>query len=348
MDIRLENFTKRFGRTTVIEGMDLSIKDGEMLALLGPSGCGKSTTLFAICGIHRIDGGRLFFGDQDVTDTSSQNRNVGVVFQSYALYPHMTVAENIGFPLRVRGDDTASRRRAIEEMAELVQITPYLKRRPAELSGGQQQRVALARALIRRPGVLLLDEPLANLDAKLRLEMRAEIRRIQRETGITAVLVTHDQVEAMSMSDRIAIMEEGRIVQIAEPMEMYGEPASDFVAGFLGNPPISFLDGRIEGGTFLHPESGLRIPSNGVPDQSKVRAGIRPEHVQASGGVPIEGEISFFEAHGRETLYELKLSGGGTLRSIQASSPDKQIGDLVQWGIDPNAIFLFSADGERL
>jgi inositol-phosphate transport system ATP-binding protein len=348
MDIRLENFTKRFGPTTVIEGMDLSIKDGEMLALLGPSGCGKSTTLFAICGIHRIDGGRLFFGDQDVTDTSSQNRNVGVVFQSYALYPHMTVAENIGFPLRVRGDDTASRRRAIEEMAELVQITPYLKRRPAELSGGQQQRVALARALIRRPGVLLLDEPLANLDAKLRLEMRAEIRRIQRETGITAVLVTHDQVEAMSMSDRIAIMEEGRIVQIAEPMEMYSEPASDFVAGFLGNPPISFLDGRIEGGTFLHPESGLRIPSNGVPDQPRARAGIRPEHVQANGGVPIEGEISFFEAHGRETLYELKLSGGGTLRSIQASSPDKQIGDRVQWGIDPNAIFLFSADGERL
>jgi inositol-phosphate transport system ATP-binding protein len=348
MDIRLENFTKRFGPTTVIEGMDLSIKDGEMLALLGPSGCGKSTTLFAICGIHRIDGGRLFFGDRDVTDTSSQNRNVGVVFQSYALYPHMTVAENIGFPLRVRGDDTASRRRAIEEMAELVQITPYLKRRPAELSGGQQQRVALARALIRRPGVLLLDEPLANLDAKLRLEMRAEIRRIQRETGITAVLVTHDQVEAMSMSDRIAIMEEGRIVQIAEPMEMYSEPASDFVAGFLGNPPISFLDGRIEGGTFLHPESGLRIPSNGVPDQPKARAGIRPEHVQANGGVPIEGEISFFEAHGRETLYELKLSGGGTLRSIQASSPDKQIGDRVQWGIDPNAIFLFSADGERL
>ena len=348
MDIRLENFTKRFGPITVIEDMNLTIEDGEMLALLGPSGCGKSTTLFAICGIHRIDGGRLYFGDQDVTDTSSQDRKVGVVFQSYALYPHMTVAENIGFPLRIRGDDSNSRRRAIEEMADLVQITPYLKRRPAELSGGQQQRVALARALIRRPDVLLLDEPLANLDAKLRLEMRAEIRRIQRETGITAVLVTHDQVEAMSMCDRIAIMEEGRIVQVAEPMEMYNQPASDFVAGFLGNPPIAFLDGRIEQGAFIHEESGLRIPSNGAPDQPNARAGIRPEHVQANSGVPIEGEITFFEAHGRETLYELKLAGGGHLRSIQANTPDKQIGDRVSWGIDPGAVFLFSEDGARL
>lgn len=348
MDIRLENFTKRFGPITVIEDMNLEIHDGEMLALLGPSGCGKSTTLFAVCGIHRIDGGRLYFGQDDVTDTPSQQRAVGVVFQSYALYPHMTVAENIGFPLRVRGDDTASRKRAIAEMAELVQITPYLKRRPAELSGGQQQRVALARALIRRPDVLLLDEPLANLDAKLRLEMRSEIRRIQRETGITAILVTHDQVEAMSMCDRIAIMEEGKIVQIAAPMDMYNEPASDFVAGFLGSPPISFLDGRIEQGAFVHQQSGLRIPSNGSPDQANVRAGIRPEHVQANAGVPIEGEITFFEAHGRETLYELALAGGGALRSIQASTPDKQIGDRVNWGIDPNAVFLFSENGARL
>ncbi|MFN3172236.1 MAG: ABC transporter ATP-binding protein [Hyphomicrobiales bacterium] len=348
MDIRLENFTKRFGPITVIQDMNLEIHDGEMLALLGPSGCGKSTTLFAVCGIHRIDGGRLYFGQDDVTDTPSQQRAVGVVFQSYALYPHMTVAENIGFPLRVRGDDTASRKRAIAEMAELVQITPYLKRRPAELSGGQQQRVALARALIRRPDVLLLDEPLANLDAKLRLEMRSEIRRIQRETGITAILVTHDQVEAMSMCDRIAIMEEGKIVQIAAPMDMYNEPASDFVAGFLGNPPISFLDGRIEQGAFVHQQSGLRIPSNGAADQANVRAGIRPEHVQANAGVPIEGEITFFEAHGRETLYELALAGGGALRSIQASTPDKQIGDRVNWGIDPNAVFLFSENGARL
>ncbi|MEO0384735.1 MAG: ABC transporter ATP-binding protein [Pseudomonadota bacterium] len=348
MDIKLENFTKRFGPVTVIEDMNLEIYDGEMLALLGPSGCGKSTTLFAVCGIHRIDGGRLYFGQDDVTDTSSQERAVGVVFQSYALYPHMTVAENIGFPLRVRGDDNASRKRAIAEMAELVQITPYLKRRPAELSGGQQQRVALARALIRRPDVLLLDEPLANLDAKLRLEMRSEIRRIQRETSITAVLVTHDQVEAMSMCDRIAIMDQGKIVQIAAPMDMYNQPASDFVAGFLGNPPISFLDGCIEDGAFIHRESGLRIPSNGAANQEKVRAGVRPEHIQTSGGLPIEGEITFLEAHGRETLYELKLAGGGSLRSIQASTPDKQIGERVNWGINRKGVFLFSETGERL
>ena len=348
MDIRLEHFDKRFGPVSVIEDMNLTIEDGEMLALLGPSGCGKSTTLFAICGIHRMDGGRLYFGNEDVTETPSQERAVGVVFQSYALYPHMTVADNIGFPLRVRGDSRAERMRAVDEMAELVQIKDYLNRRPAELSGGQQQRVALARAMIRRPAVLLLDEPLANLDAKLRLEMRSEIRRIQRETGITAVLVTHDQVEAMSMCDRIAIMRQGRIVQIAEPMAMYSDPTSDYVAGFLGNPPISFLDGAVEAETFIHSASGLRLPAPGRKDLTTARAGIRPEHVGPGHTVPIGGEITFVEAHGRETLYELGLKGGALLRSIQGSPPQASVGDRVEWGIDPDAALLFAADGQRL
>lgn len=346
MDITLEGFTKRFGQTTVIDRLDLTINDGEMLALLGPSGCGKSTTLFAICGIHRMDGGRLMFGGEDVTERSSQDRAVGVVFQSYALYPHMTVADNIGFPLRVRGDDSASRKRAVHEMAELVQIDNYLHRRPAELSGGQQQRVALARALVRRPAVLLLDEPLANLDAKLRLEMRSEIRRIQRETGITAVLVTHDQVEAMSMSDRIAIMDKGQILQIAEPMTMYTEPVSDFVAGFLGNPPIAFLDGQITEGTFTHPASGLELPAPGITDQP-AHAGIRPEHVRDGGG-DVRGTLSFIEAHGRETLFEIELPGGDKLRSIQPTPPTARVGDTVAWGINAQAVLFFSQSGARL
>ncbi|MGH6808002.1 MAG: ABC transporter ATP-binding protein, partial [Ensifer adhaerens] len=251
MRILLDKFSKSFGTTKVIEDMDLEVGSGEMLALLGPSGCGKSTTLFAICGIHRPTSGRILFGDKDVTGLPSQERNVGVVFQSYALYPHMTVAENIGFPLTVRRMAAADIRKEVAEIAALVHIDNLLDRRPAQLSGGQQQRVALARALIRRPDVLLLDEPLANLDAKLRLEMRSEIRRLQKETGITAILVTHDQVEAMSMCDRIAIMKAGEIVQIATPSEMYNDPRTAFVAGFLGNPPISFLKGRAEGGAFV-------------------------------------------------------------------------------------------------
>jgi inositol-phosphate transport system ATP-binding protein len=227
---------------TVIDALDLTVEDGEMIALLGPSGCGKSTTLFAIAGLHRVDGGRILFGERDVASVSAQERNVGIVFQNYALYPHMTVAQNIAFPLRVRGESTAQMDGKVRAIADLVRIGELLERKPAQLSGGQQQRVALARALVREPDVLLLDEPLANLDAKLRMEMRSEIRRVQLETGITAILVTHDQVEAMSMCDRIALMKDGGIVQISEPAEMYDNPVDRYVAGFLGNPPIAFLE----------------------------------------------------------------------------------------------------------
>ncbi|RMF33329.1 MAG: ABC transporter ATP-binding protein, partial [Alphaproteobacteria bacterium] len=333
----------------VIEKMNLTVKDGEMLALLGPSGCGKSTTLFAICGIHRMDEGRLLFDGRDVTATTSQDRGVGVVFQSYALYPHMNVAENIGFPLKVRRESREDIRRKVAEMADLVQIGPYLDRRPAELSGGQQQRVALARALIRRPQVLLLDEPLANLDAKLRLEMRSEIRRIQQETGITAILVTHDQVEAMSMCDRIAIMREGRIVQTAPPAEMYRDPVDDFVAGFLGNPPIAFLEGRLEGGAFRAGETEIPIP--GLPEDTDgpARLGVRPEHFQPGAGAPVTGTVSFIETQGREILYDVTLPGGGILRSIQsADAPQATMGEVVGWGVDTGKALLFDAQGKRI
>ena len=237
MKIELQNFRKSFGSTVVINNMNLTINDGEMVALLGQSGCGKSTTLFCICGIHRINGGQILFGGVDVSDTPAQKRNVGVVFQNYALYPHMTIWDNIAFPLKVQGIKKQDQQTLVQEIAELVHIEQLLDRRPAQLSGGQQQRVALARALVRKPDVLLLDEPLANLDAKLRLEMRTEIRRIQQETGITAVLVTHDQIEAMSMCDRIALMHNGAILQLSTPTEMYNKPKDAFVANFLGTPP---------------------------------------------------------------------------------------------------------------
>ncbi|ASR12008.1 ABC transporter ATP-binding protein (plasmid) [Rhizobium leguminosarum bv. viciae] len=351
MRILLDNFSKSFGSTKVIENMRLEVRNGEMLALLGPSGCGKSTTLFAVCGIHRPTGGRILFGDRDVTDLPSQARNVGVVFQSYALYPHMTVAENIGFPLKVKGMPVADIRKEVDRIAALVQIGNLMGRRPAELSGGQQQRVALARALIRKPDVLLLDEPLANLDAKLRLEMRSEIRRLQRETGITAILVTHDQVEAMSMCDRIAIMKEGEIVQIATPAEMYNDPKTAFVAGFLGNPPITFLRGVVDKGAFTIPQSEIRVPlpdTVGAADGTKLMLGVRPEHFTPSGDIAVPGKVTFAETQGRENLYDVALAGGPLLRSIQPVRSDIRIGDDVRWAIDSRGIFVFDENGRRL
>ena len=351
MRILLDGFSKAFGAVSVIDNMTLEIKDGEMLALLGPSGCGKSTTLFAICGIHKVTSGRILFGDRDVTKIAPQERNVGVVFQSYALYPHKTVAENIAFPLQVKGLAAAEIKRQVDEMAGLVHIEKLLGRRPAELSGGQQQRVALARALVRRPDVLLLDEPLANLDAKLRLEMRSEIRRIQLETGITAVLVTHDQVEAMSMCDRIAIMDAGKIIQIATPSEMYENPRTQFVAGFLGNPPIAFLDGvvgdgaiEITGSDIRVPRSAASLPTRGAP----VVVGVRPENLGPVGDVPVKGRISFVETQGRENLYDLTLPNGRVLRSIQPVRSDIGLNDEVEWFMRSDRVFVFGADGARL
>ncbi len=352
MRISIENFTKTFGDTTVIENMSLEIADGEMMALLGPSGCGKSTTLFAICGIHRMDGGRLMFGDKDVTRTSSQDRNAGVVFQNYALYPHMNIFENIAFPLTVRKESKATIDRKVQDIADLVHIGELLKRRPAQLSGGQQQRVALARALVREPDILLLDEPLANLDAKLRLEMRSEIRRIQLATGITAVLVTHDQVEAMSMCDRIAIMDKGQIVQLSAPKDMYENPSSAFVAGFLGNPPIAFLEGTAADGSFrlansqvtLPVPSGIAVPGNGAP----MRFGIRPEFFQPDNPLKVPGKVTFVESHGREELYDVTLENGSVLRSIQPQSGGYKPGDEVNWGIAQDRVLAFGPDGKRL
>ncbi len=342
MQLDLIDFTKRFDGVAVIEDMTLSVKTGEMLALLGPSGCGKSTTLFAICGIHRIDSGQLKFGGRDVAHLPSQGgRNVGVVFQNYALYPHMSVFENIAFPLKVQKVDTAEIRRRVQEMAELVHIETLLERRPAQLSGGQQQRVALARALVRKPDVLLLDEPLANLDAKLRLEMRSEIRRIQQETGLTAILVTHDQVEAMSMCDRIALMNEGKIAQIdTPPTEMYRNPQDRFVAGgFLGNPPISFVDTS-------------DLPGYAPPPAGGHEVGLRPpEHVGPQFGTGLKGTVAFVETQGREDLFDIRLPSGKLVRSIQSAGAGGLTlgGQEVDWGgFNAAEALVFDMQGARV
>lgn len=334
MQLDLIDFTKRFGDTTVIEKMTLQVAAGEMIALLGPSGCGKSTTLFAICGIHQIDEGQLLFGGQDVGHLPSQKRNVGVVFQNYALYPHMAIFDNIAFPLTVQKLPKTEIKRRVTEIAAMVRISELLQRRPAQLSGGQQQRVALARALVRKPDLLLLDEPLANLDAKLRLEMRSEIRRLQQETGITAILVTHDQVEAMSMCDRIAIMNNGNIVQFEAPGEMYRNPCDKFVAGFLGNPPISFIKAT---------DLGDLAPAGSV------EVGVRPEHFGPQFGTGLSGEVIFVETQGREELIDVRTDrAGAVLRSIQPAGANLSPGQRVDWGLDQPRLFGFNGDGSRI
>ena len=286
MKVVLKDLTKKFpGRikkeeeVTAVSHFDFEIPDGKLVGLLGPSGCGKSTTLLMICGLYKPTSGKIFFGEDDVTDVPPEHRGVGLVFQNYALYPHMTVEQNIMFPLgNLKGKDKLSKeemkRRALEA-AKLVQIDQLMDRRPGQMSGGQQQRVAIARALVKMPRVLLMDEPLSNLDARLRLQTREEIRRIQRETGITTIFVTHDQEEAMSISDLIVVMKDGVVQQIGKPQSVYDDPANLFVAKFLGTPPVNVFDGSVRSGKlYIGPDAVYDAP--GLPDQ-KVWVGIRPE-----------------------------------------------------------------------
>lgn len=246
MNIRLENIHKTFGEVIAVNNLNLEIDDGELVSILGPSGCGKSTTLSLIAGLIEPDNGSIYFGDKDMTKVEPENRGIGMVFQNYALYPHMSVLKNIEFPLKMQKINKKERRERAINMAKLTKIDDLLNRKPSELSGGQQQRVAIARALVKEPEILLLDEPLSNLDARLRIEMREEIRRIQQEINITTIFVTHDQEEAMSISDKILLMKDGLYQQYTTPREMYSNPANKFVAKFLGNPPINFIEAKID------------------------------------------------------------------------------------------------------
>ncbi len=346
MEIKLDNFCKEFDGVQVIKDMNLTIKSGEMIALLGPSGCGKTTTLFSICGIHQINGGRILFGGKDVTNIEAKDRNIGIVFQSYALYPHMTVFENIAFPLKVRKYSKENIQEEVLKLAKLVKIDNLLDRRPYQLSGGQQQRVALSRALVHKPQILLLDEPLANLDATLRLEMRVEIRRIQKELGVTAILVTHDQVEAMSMCDRIALMKDGEICQVAEPIEMYKHPKNEFIASFLGNPPISIIKGKYSEGNFIGEGLDFKVKRSIIASNGdNIKVGIRPEHIDISNSGDINGKIIFIENQGRETLYDIKTKEGGFLRAISGPKSTYKVDDDISWALHGDKILFFDEEG---
>src|SRR5215470_1481266 len=297
--IELNNVRKNWVGATAVERIDLTIEDGAFVAVLGPSGCGKTTTLLMLAGIYSPTSGEIAFDGARVNDVEARDRNVGIVFQSYALYPNMSVLENIVFPLRFKQVERTEAEARAREIAALVRIDKLLDRRPAQLSGGQQQRVALARALVKRPHLLLLDEPLSNLDASLRLSMRTEIRRVQRELGVTTILVTHDQIEATTMADRIVVMNAGRVEQEGTTKDLYERPETLFVAGFVGSPPINLLDGHAADGALKVQQSTLRLAGSA---NGNVVLGIRPEalHVNATG---MPARILAVEPMGREVLY---------------------------------------------
>jgi inositol-phosphate transport system ATP-binding protein len=341
--IEFRNVAKRFGEVEVIPDMNLVIEDGEFVALLGPSGCGKSTSLFMLAGVYSPSGGELLFDGHVVNEVEARDRNVGIVFQSYALYPHMSVRDNILFPLRFKKtprDEAASRMKAA---ADLVRIAELLERRPSELSGGQQQRVALARALVKEPQLLLLDEPLSNLDATLRLSMRTEIKSLQRHLGVTTVLVTHDQIEATTMADRIICMRAGRIEQIGTPDDLYLRPSSLFVASFIGSPPINLIVSEARDGTVS--VNGSQFPIEGA--SGALTIGLRPEHLRF-GESGFAGRIMQIEPMGREILYVVESSVGAIRVLEQGSSAAHSTGEEVKVGFAPENSLVFETAGQKL
>ena len=360
MKVVLQNLTKAFPNRNkkikedfiAVNDFTFTVPDGKLIGLLGPSGCGKSTTLYMISGLQKPTAGKIYFGDDDVTELSTENRGIGLVFQNYALYPHMTVKQNILFPLQnLKGADKLSKEEMLTrayEVAKLVQIEELMDRKPSEMSGGQQQRVAIARALVKMPRVLLLDEPLSNLDARLRLQTREEIRRIQRETGITTIFVTHDQEEAMSISDMIVVMKQGVIQQTGKPQDVYDDPTNLFVAKFLGTPPINVFEGKIAGGKlYLGDDAVLDV--GGVSNR-EVFVGIRPEGFIVSENGAMTCDLSSVEVMGRDSsiVSTHTASVNPFIRSIVDSdlavSSDEKV---VKYNLKPHKVFIFDKETEE-
>ncbi|QNG20602.1 sn-glycerol-3-phosphate ABC transporter ATP-binding protein UgpC [Rhodococcus triatomae] len=338
-----------------VDGLELEIEDGEFLVLVGPSGCGKSTSLRMLAGLEHVHGGRILIGDKDVTGQEPKERDIAMVFQNYALYPHMSVAENMGFALKLAGRTKAEIRERVENVARMLDLEPYLDRKPKALSGGQRQRVAMGRAIVREPQVFLMDEPLSNLDAKLRVQTRAQIAQLQRRLGTTTVYVTHDQVEAMTMGDRVAVLDHGVLQQCASPRELYHHPANLFVAGFMGSPSMNLFtmplgyEGIEFGGSVIPLPRQLR----GDAGENEVVVGIRPEHLEIVGdGTGIAVEVDVVEELGSDAFLYGRATVAGTSQEIVARADWRRPpckGDVVNLHVDPSQVHLFSAvDGRRL
>ena len=332
--VALKNIKKSFGKTEVIHGVDIDIADGEFIVIVGPSGCGKSTLLRMVAGLETVSDGEVHIGERMVNGLEPMDRDIAMVFQNYALYPHMTVEANMGYGLKIAGRSKSEISERVQEAAKLLQLEPYLKRRPRELSGGQRQRVAMGRAIVRKPAVFLFDEPLSNLDAKLRVQMRLEIKQLQRRLGVTALYVTHDQVEAMTLADRMVVMNDGIADQIGSPLEVYANPATKFVAGFIGSPPTNFMKATLAN----------------VASDAADTLGVRPEHVLISADDPkVSGAVLYSEALGAETLVHVELKDGSLVTVRQSASDGiPSEGEVVSLTWDAGDEMLFDAAGKRI
>ncbi len=342
--------TKSFGNLTVLHGIDVDIADGEFVVLVGPSGCGKSTLLRLIAGLEDMTDGQIRIGDRDVTYLHPKDRDIALVFQSYALYPHMTVAENMGFSLRMRDVPKDERESKVANAAQILDLTPLLERYPRQLSGGQRQRVAMGRAIVRDPQVFLFDEPLSNLDAKLRVQMRAEIRELHKKLGATIVYVTHDQIEAMTMADKIVVMRGGHVEQIGSPLDLYDAPANVFVAGFIGSPSMNLLSGSIDASGVFTSQKGAKIPLAqpvGIEQGREVVLGLRPEDIKiAEDGV--EAGIRIVEPTGAE-LHVILDVAGEPMTAVIHGRPDIREGETIRIAIPQDKLHFFDEkSGDRI
>src|SRR5690554_57440 len=355
MRIALEHLTKKFGSVVGVDDISLDIEDGEFVAFLGPSGCGKTTTLLMIAGIYRPTAGLIRFGDRVVNQVAPKDRNIGMVFQSYALYPHMTVFGNISYPLKLQKVPKQEQIARAQAVADKMGIGDLLDRRPGQLSGGQQQRVVLGRALVKEPDVLLFDEPLSNLDARLRLVMRAEIKHLQKELGITSIYVTHDQVEAMTMADRIAVMQSGKLQAFDTPDDLYDRPKTLFIAGFVGNPPINFLDVEIEqaGGEYFACNHAMRVPlpqargKRAAAGTGQVVMGIRPEDITVDPAGNVRGRVFVVEPLGRDDLLDVELDGATRLHVLADPEMKVRAGDEIVLRLNTEKVQFFDAQTQQ-
>ena len=352
MKVELENLSKRWGDAVGADSMNLDIEDGEFVAFLGPSGCGKTTTLLMVAGIYKPTEGTIRFDGRVVNQVAPKDRGIGMVFQSYALYPHMTVFQNISYPLKLQKVPKNEMQKRAQQVADMMGIGHLMDRKPAQLSGGQQQRVALGRALVKEPQLLLFDEPLSNLDARLRLTMRSEIKRLQMELGITSIYVTHDQVEAMTMADRVAVMKDGKLQDYAPPDELYDRPRTLFVASFVGNPPMNLVKVEVvaDNGDFCARRGGFDVPL--PPDQGakaagrgEVILGIRPDHITvADEGIP--AEVYVVEPLGRDNLLDLR-AGEVSLRVLADPTLSPKIGSTVLLQLNTEKVQFFDPETEE-
>jgi len=348
--VRIDNLCKRFGDTTVLPAISIAVPEGAFAVLVGPSGCGKSTLLRLIAGLAQADGGSIHFGEREVTELEPRDRDVAMVFQSYALYPHLSVADNLAFGLRLRGTAPAQIAERVQEVSAMLGLESLLERMPKALSGGQRQRVAMGRAIARRPALFLFDEPLSNLDAALRAQVRVDIRRLHDELATTSIYVTHDQVEAMTLADVMFVLNEGRVEQSGPPLEVYERPATKFVAGFLGSPAMNFMTGTVEGGRVVIGDVTIAVTPGmfRLQDGDTVTVGIRPHDVTPSAQGDLRVVVTYAEARGGETYVHAELADQGLVARLEPSER-VEAGDSLTLAVVSERLHLFdAADGSSL